>query len=596
MRISYTLSRYIFWDLLRIFLMASGALAGIMSFGGLLRPLTQQGLDSTQVGQLLTYFTPAMTAYSFPIAALFATTMVYGRLSADNELTACRAAGISLLSVAVPAFLLGSLVVLVSFIFLSFVVPAFTLKAEKVIYSNIAKVIASRIDRAHQISFPGGLTTIFAQDAYLPPAETLRPGEQQVVLVGPTIVKFRRPFGKDDWHYRVPEEFYTASSATAYINETGDDTNPELTVALTGGMRFPRSFRSAMTAGTGAVQFGPVPIPTPIKENTKFMDLRQLKRLYVDQGQSRKIQGLVNEFLLHDQEYGYVFHVRDALNGARRYSFRTERGEEYVMSFGEDVAAGEKAGALVVAPTNPRDPGGLRRIRVQRVINGRVETVMQAKEARMEVWPRRGTGKIDVSLKLLEEVTQGEAAPAGAQEAQGEAQPAATNPASATSPAPPLGEGSARAVLPLSFRVDMPPAVQQLEQRKLDYYVSPEANASGNQNRLKRELIVIRNDLVSEMHARMAFALSCLILVLVGCALGMMFRSGNFLTAFAVSFVPALMTITLIIAGQQACGNIPWTRGSDWVNPLNMGVALIWSGNAINLGIASVLLWRLWRT
>ena len=72
MRISYTLSRYIFWDLLRIFLMASGALAGIMSFGGLLRPLTQQGLDSTQVGQLLTYFTPAMTAYSFPIAALFA--------------------------------------------------------------------------------------------------------------------------------------------------------------------------------------------------------------------------------------------------------------------------------------------------------------------------------------------------------------------------------------------------------------------------------------------------------------------------------------------------------------------------------------------
>src|SRR5918998_747429 len=112
MRISFTLSRYIFLDLLRIFLMASGALAGIMSFGGLLRPLTQQGLDATQVGQLLSYFTPAMTAYSFPIAALFATTMVYGRLSADNELTACRAAGISLLSMAVPAFVLGTLVAL----------------------------------------------------------------------------------------------------------------------------------------------------------------------------------------------------------------------------------------------------------------------------------------------------------------------------------------------------------------------------------------------------------------------------------------------------------------------------------------------------
>src|SRR6476660_7679566 len=112
MRISFTLSRYIFSDLLRIFLMASGALAGIMSFGGLLRPLTQQGLDASQVGKMLAYFTPAMLAYSLPIAALFSATVVYGRLSADNELTACRAGGISLgpfLGMAFPGILFGLL-------------------------------------------------------------------------------------------------------------------------------------------------------------------------------------------------------------------------------------------------------------------------------------------------------------------------------------------------------------------------------------------------------------------------------------------------------------------------------------------------------
>jgi lipopolysaccharide export LptBFGC system permease protein LptF len=91
-----TLFWYVFKDLVKIFLMTSGALAGILSFGGLLRPLTQQGLDAGQVGKILTYFTPAMTTYSFPIAALFAATVVYGRLSADNELTACRAGGLSL--------------------------------------------------------------------------------------------------------------------------------------------------------------------------------------------------------------------------------------------------------------------------------------------------------------------------------------------------------------------------------------------------------------------------------------------------------------------------------------------------------------------
>src|SRR5437764_13468243 len=240
-----TLFWYIFADLLRIFLMASGALAGIMSFGGLLRPLTQQGLDASQVGKLLTYFTPAMTAYSFPIAALFATTVVYGRLSADNELTACRAAGLSLLSVAMPAFVLGLVVALVSFLFLSFVVPAFTLKAEEVVYSNIAKLIAGRIERSHQI--PLTTYTVFAQEAYLPPFESLRSREQQVVLVGPTIVRFKQPMGKEDPSYRVPEEFWTASSATAYITQTDDTANPQLTAALRDGMTFPRNLAGAMT-------------------------------------------------------------------------------------------------------------------------------------------------------------------------------------------------------------------------------------------------------------------------------------------------------------------------------------------------------------
>ena len=70
---SRTLFFYIFKDLLRVFLLTAGALAGIMSFGGLLRPLTEHGLDAGQVGKVLTYFLPAMTTYSLPIAALFAT-------------------------------------------------------------------------------------------------------------------------------------------------------------------------------------------------------------------------------------------------------------------------------------------------------------------------------------------------------------------------------------------------------------------------------------------------------------------------------------------------------------------------------------------
>src|SRR3954470_11264199 len=192
--LSPTLFWYIFKDLLRVFLLANGALAGILSFGGLLRPLTEQGLEAWQVGLLLTYFTPAMTAYSLPIAALFATTVIYGRMSADNEVLACRAGGLSHLSLALPAAILGLLVSLISALLLLFIVPIYTLKVERVVYSNLAKIIANDIERKHQIRLPGMNLTVFARSAALPQAQMPDAFDQQVILYNPTIVTFDLPF------------------------------------------------------------------------------------------------------------------------------------------------------------------------------------------------------------------------------------------------------------------------------------------------------------------------------------------------------------------------------------------------------------------
>src|SRR6478736_5533728 len=224
---SKTLFWYLLKDLLRIFLMTSATLAGIMSFGALLKPLTQHGLGLGQVGQILSYFSPAMTTYSLPIAALFATTIVYGRLSADNELTACRASGISNLAMTWPALLLGLMVALVSLLYLSFIVPVFTLKVEKVIYSNIAQLIANKITRTHEISY--GRTSIFAQAAEVQPP---RDGKQVVDLISPMIFTYSsvdlpaddptpritNPNDKAN-KMRVPSKTWIAKRASAYITQ-----------------------------------------------------------------------------------------------------------------------------------------------------------------------------------------------------------------------------------------------------------------------------------------------------------------------------------------------------------------------------------------
>jgi len=84
----------------------------------------------------------------------------------------------------------------------------------------------------------------------------------------------------------------------------------------------------------------------------------------------------------------------------------------------------------------------------------------------------------------------------------------------------------------------------------------------------------------------------------VGAALGMMFKSGNFLNAFAVSFIPALLCITLVVAGQQTADHVPEVIDPQFLthnSPLELGLCLIWSGNVIVAILATTLIAKLSR-
>jgi hypothetical protein len=151
---------------------------------------------------------------------------------------------------------------------------------------------------------------------------------------------------------------------------------------------------------------------------------------------------------------------------------------------------------------------------------------------------------------------------------------------------------SARLDFTRQFAITLPPALKGLENHDVDYYrMLPDIRVD-QKAPLERELIRVGNGVQSELHSRCSFALSCLILVVVGCCLGMMFKSGNFLTAFALSVIPALVCIALIVAGQHTCENVPW-KLENFQNPLHFGLAMIWSGNALVLALAVVLGLRL---
>lgn len=556
---SKTLFWYVFKDLLKVFLMASGALAGIMSFGGLLRPLTQHGLDGEQVIKLLTYFMPAMSTYSVPVAALFATTIVYGRMAADNEITACRASGISmgLLGLTLPAALLGVLVAMLSMGLLCFTVPAATKKVEKIIYSNLAKLIANEISQTHETHF--GSYTIFAQRAELPPLDPKRPNDQSVALKGPLIVSYATPPGKDRW-FHVAKQFWMASEAIAYIHEDPGDSSATLRATLVNGVTFPRRFTGPKNdqGGLGRAVFGPYTIPSRLGQKTKFMNIFELEQLEQHPTRALAVQDVLMQFVRDDQAGAYRKRLVGQLSGP---------GGECLFDSGEDHYTLSRAGAVVAdngsAVTLTARPGGSS-IEFRQRSGGRVQLTVDARAATISVDPDTEHDQMNVSLEMKDALVDAGDMP------------------------------SPKQSFPRQFTVAMPPAIAAIKGQTAVQALSDSARSQSERDKLLTTLVDIINRVQGEINARAAFVVSCLLLVLVGAALGMMFKSGNFLTAFAVSVLPAMLSTVLIVTGQHTVENTPLVI-TAFNNPLVTGLELIWTGNVFIFVASVVLLWRLRR-
>src|SRR6266540_1244455 len=101
------LHRMILWELLKVFALSLLGITGILLMAGIVAEATQQGLSPVQVLYIIPLLIPSTLPYTIPATTLFATCVVYGRLAADNEILAVKAAGINVLHVVWPSLFLG---------------------------------------------------------------------------------------------------------------------------------------------------------------------------------------------------------------------------------------------------------------------------------------------------------------------------------------------------------------------------------------------------------------------------------------------------------------------------------------------------------
>ncbi len=553
---SKTLHWYILRELLRIFVLTSSVLTTILAFGGTFRSLTKVGLTLVQLLGVLLDLMPAMLAYSIPLAALFAAVIVYWRLATDNELTGARASGVSYVALVMPAVVLGLTVGLVDMAFVGYVVPRFLQKTSQVIQMDAASMLLHKVHRRQAFELKNVLV-LYADKAYRVPVPA---NDQPPPGVIRDIIQLRGLAAMPLKNGR-PTSIIIARAANVIIDKDSAHNEVSLGVQIDNGTAFaPNSLRQMR----GTIRYlppdgKPQPIGSLFFDKPKFLDLFRLAQLQRNpllwHRIAKNVHTLMHDLRLQSISQGYLrqFHPRQPLRFTRKDGVAIVRSPAATLT-------GRKRNLLLTAA------GGVP-VQVQVMHHGRVTQIYLANQGELLVSRRVaneemavapvGQGKYTAALKLTGAIREKNTALDRRFHA-----------------GPPLVViSSIIPVMPESGVPAIPP------ENKASPIVAQLINTIHHQeDHLHRQIL-------SEFQSRASFAFSCIVLVILGTALGIILQGRNPLAVFVVGVVPAMILVLLINTGREM---ITRTPNSDVP-----GTLVIWAGNAIILILNAVIYSRL---
>lgn len=103
-------SIYILWEVGTLFVVSLVAFTTLIMLAGVVQQLLSAGIGPMAIVQVIPFVLPIALQFALPATLLFAVCSVYGRISADNEIVAIKAAGITPMKIISPALILGLLI------------------------------------------------------------------------------------------------------------------------------------------------------------------------------------------------------------------------------------------------------------------------------------------------------------------------------------------------------------------------------------------------------------------------------------------------------------------------------------------------------
>lgn len=133
-------NRYVLRELLSLFAVALVALTMIMIIQGVVQEAIRMNLGLGPMLRLIPFVVPNALVFAVPGTILFAVCMLYGRMSADNEIVALKALGIGPRVVMLPAFVVGFLLSLLTVWLIDVAYSWAYLEAQRVIVQSVEEI------------------------------------------------------------------------------------------------------------------------------------------------------------------------------------------------------------------------------------------------------------------------------------------------------------------------------------------------------------------------------------------------------------------------------------------------------------------------
>ncbi len=523
----WTLQKYIFREMGKTFLLTSIGLIVIIGLGGGVKNMIElEGINALQLLKIMGLVLPVAASLTLPIAALYSATVTYGRLSADNELVACRSGGINLHVLFLPTIVISLVSAIITFFCINFIIPSMVMNLENFMKDDLASLAKHRLSTPDRLPLGEGRYRIYADgtEAVRAPNDEPDKAPTRLKLTG---VAFLEMDG-NEW-----TRFGTTESIQIEF-DTSEQRNT-ITAEMNG--------LSLYDAKTGRYSdfehesIGKFPIPGGLPLKVAWLDLGGLLRYRSQPSLWPKIDKDVALLRLIVAQADFYRDLNE--------QFR-ETGQ---VVFGDNKVRYTITANTVIPDLEdncPRYEGDVT------ITETRHDGVRKATAdwAMLKVSHSASKNSVQVYIEANDNVrivnsrnpdmvisrTRERFEPADIPEVMLQKALAEPTKKLLENNGRTLGRGT----------------LADKQRDKVVYAVS----------KLSRKITGV-------LHSRLAFSISVFVLVIMGAALGIVFRGSQVLVAFGISFIPSLFVITTIIMGKQLI---------DKPNTVAVGVMVIWLG------------------